>query len=152
MSDQAFSLPQNSYLTIEQVIEQAYLNFQAEFLPARSSSAQAQGSPSTPSSTPPLISSPRQGSVEFYNLPCDLTSDFERPIHHLSVTMTNPANQDFLPMILTPLHKPTVVTSVFLRAILLQKLSVIKWLSRKRIEERNVPSSSPQTTLLPLRH
>ncbi len=66
MSDRADFLPQNSYQT---------------------------GSPSNPSSTPPLISSPRQGSVEFYDLPCDLTSDFERPAHHSSVTMTNPVNQ-----------------------------------------------------------
>ncbi len=66
MSDQADFLPQNSYQT---------------------------GSPSTPSSTPPLIFSPRQGSVEFYDLPRDLTSVFERPAHHSSVTMTNLANQ-----------------------------------------------------------
>ncbi len=93
MSDQADSLPQNSYQTIEQAIEQAYLDLQSEFLPARSTAAQTQDSPSTPSSTPPLISSPRQGSDKFYNLPSDLTSVFERPTHHSSVTMTNPANQ-----------------------------------------------------------
>ncbi len=40
MSDQADSYPQNSFQTIEQVIEQAHLNFQAEFLTAISSSAQ----------------------------------------------------------------------------------------------------------------
>ncbi len=40
MSDQADSFLQNSYQTIEQVIKQAYLNFQTEFLPARSSSTQ----------------------------------------------------------------------------------------------------------------
>ncbi len=66
MSDQADPIPQNSYQT---------------------------GSPSTPSSTPPLISSPRQVSVEFYDLPCDLTADFDRPTQYPSVTMTNPANQ-----------------------------------------------------------
>ncbi len=64
MSDQADSIPQNSYQTIEQAIEQAYLNFQAGFLPARSSVAQTQDSPSTPSSTPPLIFSPRQGMTK----------------------------------------------------------------------------------------
>ncbi len=58
----------------------------------------------------------------------------------------------FLPMILTLLQQPTAVTSVFLQAILPCKLSAIKWLSRRRKEERKVPSSSPQTTLLPLRH
>ncbi len=41
MSDQADFIPQNSYQTIEEAVEQSYLNFQAEFLPARSSSAQA---------------------------------------------------------------------------------------------------------------
>ncbi len=56
MSDQADSNPQNSFQTIEQAIEQAYLNFQSEFLPARSSSAQAQDFPSTQSSTLLLIS------------------------------------------------------------------------------------------------
>ncbi len=66
MSDWADSILQNSYQT---------------------------GSPSTPSLTPPLISSPRQGSVELSNLPCDLTSVFERPALHSSVTMTNLANQ-----------------------------------------------------------
>ncbi len=89
MSDWADSIPQNSY----QTIEQEYLNFQAEFLPARSTAAQTQDSLSTPSPTPPLISSPRQMSVEFYDLPWDLTSDFERPAHYSSVTMTNLANQ-----------------------------------------------------------
>ncbi len=79
MSDQADSNPQNSFRTIAQAIEQVYLNFQAEFLPARSSSAQAQGSSSTPSSTLPLISYLRQRSDVFYDLPCDMTSDFERP-------------------------------------------------------------------------
>ncbi len=93
MSDLANSIPQNSYKTIEQAIEQAYLNFQAEFLPAKSTAAQAQDSPSTPSSTLPLISSPRRESDVFYDLPCELTSDFERPTHHSYVTMTNPANQ-----------------------------------------------------------
>ena len=68
MSDQEDSFPQNSYLTIEQAIKQAYLNFQAEFLPDRSTATQAQDSPSTPSSIQPLISSPRQGSDKFYNL------------------------------------------------------------------------------------
>ncbi len=86
MSDRADSNPQNSYQSIEQAIEQAYLNFQAEFSPARSTAAQAQDSPSTPSSTQPLISLPRQGSVKFYDLPCDLTSDFETT-HYSSVTM-----------------------------------------------------------------
>ena len=43
----------------------------AEFLTAKSSPAQAQDSPSSPSSTPPLISSSRQGSDKFYDLPCD---------------------------------------------------------------------------------
>ncbi len=93
MSNQADSLPQNSYQTIEQAIEQTYLDPQSEFSPARSFSAQTQDSPTTPNSTPPLISSPRQGSVEFNDLPLDLTSDFERPTHYSSVTMTNPANQ-----------------------------------------------------------
>ncbi len=69
MSDQADSNPHNSFQTIKQVIEQAYLNFQAEFFATRSFSAQAQDSPSTPSSTLPLISSPRQGSDIFYDLP-----------------------------------------------------------------------------------
>ncbi len=41
MYDQANSNQQNSYQTIEQAIEQTYLNFQAGFLPARSSSDQA---------------------------------------------------------------------------------------------------------------
>ncbi len=36
------SFPQNSYQTFEQAIEQACLNFQAEFLSARSTSPQAQ--------------------------------------------------------------------------------------------------------------
>ncbi len=63
MSDQADSIPQNSFQTIEQAIEQTYLNFEAEFSPARSSSAQAQDSPSTPNSTPPLISSSRRESI-----------------------------------------------------------------------------------------
>ncbi len=93
MSDQAESNPQNSYQTIEQAIEQAYINFQSEFLPARSTAAQAQDSPSTPSSTLPLISSPRQRSEAFNDLPCDMTSDFERPTEYPSVTMTNTANQ-----------------------------------------------------------
>ncbi len=93
MSDQADSFPQNSNQTIEQEIEQAYLDLQSELLPARTSSAQTQDSPSTPTSTPTLISSPMQGSNEFYNLPCDLTSDFERHTHYSSVTMTNPVNQ-----------------------------------------------------------
>ncbi len=66
MSDRADFLPQNSYQT---------------------------GSPSTPSSTPPLISSPIQGSVELSDLPRDLTSVFERPAHHSSATMSNLANQ-----------------------------------------------------------
>ncbi len=52
------SIPPNSFQTIEQA-EQAYLNFQADLLPARSSSAQAFDSPSTPSSTPLLILLPR---------------------------------------------------------------------------------------------
>ncbi len=39
-------------------------------------------------------------------------------------------------MNLMPLHKPTVVSSVFLQVILLQKLSTIKWLSRRRKEDR----------------
>ncbi len=86
MSDQADSYPQNSFCTIEQAIEQAYLNFQAEFLHARSSSAKAQDSPSTPSSTLPLISSPR-------HLHHNLTSDFERTTQEQSVTMAIPANQ-----------------------------------------------------------
>ncbi len=65
MSDSAdLTIPPNLFRTIEQAIQQAYLNFQAEFLPARSSSSQGQDSPSTSSSTLPLISSPRQGIKE----------------------------------------------------------------------------------------
>ena len=93
MSDRADSNPQNSFWTIEQAVEQAYLDLQAEFSPAGSSASQAQDSPSTASSTPPLISSPRQGSDEFYDLPRDLTSDFESPTNHPTVTMTNPTSQ-----------------------------------------------------------
>ncbi len=130
------TLLQNSFQTIDQEMKQAYLILSDEFLPLTSSSIQTQGSSSTPSSTPPLISSPRQGSDVFYNLPCDLTSDFESPTQYLSITMANPVNKNFLPMILTPLPKPTAVTSVFLWAILLPKLSAIKWLSRRRIEGR----------------
>ncbi len=55
-------------------------------------------------------------------------------------------------MILTPLQKPTAIISVFIQAVLLWKLSAIKWLSRRRVEEMKVPSNSPQTTMLPLRH
>ncbi len=55
MCDQADSFPQNSFGIIKQAIEQSSLNSQAEFSPVRSSSAQAQESPSTPSPTPPLI-------------------------------------------------------------------------------------------------
>ncbi len=72
---------------------QAYLNFQADFLPSRSCSAQAQYSPSTPSLTLPLISSPRKEIDKIYNLPCEMTLDFYRPTLYPSVTMTNPANQ-----------------------------------------------------------
>ncbi len=93
MFHKADSNPQYACWTIEQAIEQAYLNFEAEFLPARSSTAQAQYSSSTPSSTLPLISSPRQRSDLFYNLPYDMTSNFERPTQYPSVTLINPANQ-----------------------------------------------------------
>ncbi len=76
MYDQEDSNPQNSFQTIEQAIEQAYLKFQAEFLPARSSSPEAQGSSSTPSSLLPLISSPRQISDIFLS---DLHSIHQLP-------------------------------------------------------------------------
>ncbi len=60
MSDSAdSSIQPNSFSTIKQAIKQAYINFQADLLPARSSSAQVQDSLRTPSSTPPLISLPR---------------------------------------------------------------------------------------------
>ncbi len=82
MSDRADStIPPSSFSTIEQEIKQAYCTFQADLSPARSSSAQDQDSPSTSSSTPPLI------------LTCDLTLDFERSTLYLSVTMSNPTNQ-----------------------------------------------------------
>ncbi len=59
MSDSAdLSIPPNLFRTIEQAIQQAYLNFQADLSTARLSSAQAKDSSSTPSSTPPLIPSP----------------------------------------------------------------------------------------------
>ncbi len=62
-------------------------------MPARSFFAQAQNSLSTPSSTLLLISSPRSGIDKIYNLPCNLTLDFERPTLYPSVTMTNPIHQ-----------------------------------------------------------
>ncbi len=50
MSDRADSfIPPNSFRTIEQAIKQAYLNFQADLSPAGLTSAQSQGSSSTPS-------------------------------------------------------------------------------------------------------
>ncbi len=93
MSDQAGFNTQNSFCNIEQIIKQAFLNFQADLLPARSSSAQAQDSLSTPSSTSPLLSSPRQGIDKIYDLPCDFTLDFERLTLYPSVTMANPTNK-----------------------------------------------------------
>ncbi len=92
MSNWADSNPQKSVCTNEQAFEQAYLIFQ-DFLPARSSSAQSQDSPSIPSSTPTLISSPRQGFDKICNLPCVLTLDFGRPTLYSSVTVTNPTSQ-----------------------------------------------------------
>ncbi len=59
MSDQAYSSKsKNSSSTIEEAIRQVYLNFETDWLPTRSSSAHNQDSPSTLSSTLPLISQP----------------------------------------------------------------------------------------------
>ncbi len=54
-------------------------------MPARLSSAQAQDSSNTPSSTPSLIPSPSEEINETYKVPCDLTSDLE--------SISNPTNQ-----------------------------------------------------------
>ncbi len=72
------TIPPKSFCIIKQAIEQPYHNFQADLLPDRSSSAQAQDSPSTQSSTPPLIPTPREEINENYNVPYDLTLDIER--------------------------------------------------------------------------
>ncbi len=141
MSDQADSNPQNSFQTIEQAIEQAYINFQAEFLPARSSSAQAQDFPSTPSSTQLLISSPRQRSNVFYNVPLVLTSDFEIPTQYPPVTMTNPANQ------LPPYDSDVIAqanSSYFFLPMgcIPAEIDHNQVVVRRRKEKKNVPSSS----------
>ncbi len=82
-----------SFCITEQAIKQAYLNYQAVFFPDMSYFAQAQDSPSVPSSTTHFISPPRQGIDIIYDLPHDLTSDFEISNLYPSVTMINPTNQ-----------------------------------------------------------
>ncbi len=57
------------------------------------SSAQAQESSSTPSSTALLILSPSEEIDKTYKVPCDLTSDLERSTWYLSVTMRNLTKQ-----------------------------------------------------------
>ncbi len=82
------STPLSSFSTIDQAIKQAYLHFQADLLPARSLSAQIPGSPSILSSTPLLISLPRQWSNKTYDVPHDLNLDLERYTLYFSITMT----------------------------------------------------------------
>ncbi len=136
-------MPPNSFSIIEQEMVQAYLTFQADLLPARSSSAQAQDFQSDPNSTSPLIHKTYNGFLDFL--------DFERFTFYLLVTRaTMPTN--FLPMLLTPLCKLVAIIFASLLAVLQGKSSIIRWLSRKKIEERNVPSSLPWTILLPLKH
>ncbi len=92
ISDWADSIiPLNSFRTVEQAIDEAYLNFQADFSPARFSSIWVQDSPGTPSLTAPLIPSLREEFNRAYNVPHDLTLDLERSTLYLSNNMSNPA-------------------------------------------------------------
>lgn len=85
MPDQAHSNPLNSFCVVEQTIKQACVRFQAEFLPATLSPAQAQDPPRT---TPPLIFSPRQG----VDKTSTLILDFKRCTFSTTVTMNNSSN------------------------------------------------------------
>ncbi len=79
-----------SFSTVEQAIEQACLNFKANFFPVRLCYVQALNSPSTPRSTPFLISSLRQDINRTYKVPHSLTLEH---LVFIRVTTINPFNQ-----------------------------------------------------------
>ncbi len=84
-----------------------------------------------------------------YLITCNLTSDLERSTIYVSVTMSNPTNQ--LPFFESNTIAQANSSYFCLWAVLLQTSSISRW-SRKKAEEMKVPSSSPQTTLLPPKH